>query len=172
MAHADIGESIVGSYLRHVRGCDLVLYNSFTGEAQGEIDVIGIKSSTSEVWLCEVATHTRGLQYDASAEKSRDKLRTKVDRAKAYADGVFKSHDQHFEIWSPYVPVGAMTTWMDEERERRAGERIDVDFVINQRYAAAVSELVTVARATTRTTGEDAFRMLQILTHLRGSSGL
>jgi hypothetical protein len=155
VAQSDIGESIVGSYLRHVRD-------------QGEVDVIGIRSSGSEVWLCEVATHICGLQYDKSAQKSRDKLRTKIDRAKQYADGVFASHEQHFEVWSPYVPIGTMTNWMAEERVRRADDKIDVDFIINDRYADAVSELVAVAKATTKTTGEDAFRMLQILTHLRG----
>lgn len=167
---SDIGESIVGSYLRHIRECDLVLYNEFTGEKQGEIDVIGIKSGVQpEVWLCEVATHIAGLQYDASAEKSRAKLVAKINRAKSYADRLFPKHQQHFEIWSPRVPVGAMTDWMERERSRRHDQRLEVGFVINEEYTAAISELVAKACRTTKTTGEDAFRMLQILTHLRGS---
>lgn len=166
---SDIGESLVGSYLRHVRRCDLVLYNSFTGDQQGEIDLIGIRTGErQEVWLCEVATHIRGLQYSASAEKSRAKLRSKIDRAKEYADRVFEGHDHHFEVWSPYVPVGAMTTWMAEESERRRGQSLDVNFMINEDYTSAISELIASAARTTSTTGEDAFRLLQILTHVRG----
>lgn len=167
--HSDIGESIVGSYLRHVRACDLVLYNEFTGDQQGEVDVIGVKASpVPEVWLCEVATHIAGLQYDASAEKSRAKISAKIDRAKTYADRVFKAHQQHFELWSPRVPVGAMTTWMGEEQLRRQDALLEVDFIINDKYTNAVSELISAAKVSTKTTGEDAFRMLQILTHLRG----
>ena len=64
---ADIGESLVGGWLKHVQKCDLVLYNEFTGEKQGEIDVIGMKMTQEpEVWLCEVATHLEGLSYKAT----------------------------------------------------------------------------------------------------------
>lgn len=38
----EMGESLVGAYLRYAKSCDMVLYNERT-EAQGEIDVIGVR---------------------------------------------------------------------------------------------------------------------------------
>jgi hypothetical protein len=53
----DIGESIVGSYLRYLIGCEVVVYNTQTPNVQGELDVIGIKTAAPRnVWLCEVIT--------------------------------------------------------------------------------------------------------------------
>ena len=40
----DIGEDLVGDYLRLVQGCDLVAFNTRTGKAPAEIDVIGVRS--------------------------------------------------------------------------------------------------------------------------------
>lgn len=44
----DPGESLVGSYLHYIVGCQLVLHNTFTPEEQGELDVIGVQLSGSE----------------------------------------------------------------------------------------------------------------------------
>ena len=61
----EIGESIAGSYLRYIVGCEVVVYNTQTAR-QGELDVIGIRTATPrDVWLCEVATHLEGLEYGA-----------------------------------------------------------------------------------------------------------
>jgi hypothetical protein len=58
----DIGESLVGSYLRYVVGCEVVVYNTQTPNVQGELDVIALKQATPRtVWLCEVITHIRGV---------------------------------------------------------------------------------------------------------------
>jgi hypothetical protein len=50
----DIGESLVGSYLRYIGGCEVVVYNVQT-EGQGEVDVIGLRLGQPRfVWFCEV----------------------------------------------------------------------------------------------------------------------
>ena len=166
---SDVGESIVGSYLRHVEKCDLVLYNEFTGENQGEVDVIGVKvGKEPKVWLCEVATHIRGLQYRQNFDASKRTIMSKIDRARSYADRVFEGQEQRFELWSPYVPEGQMTKWMDTTSKRLSTATFKVEFVRNDDYALRVQALIDEARMTASTTGEPAFRMLQILTRVRG----
>ena len=46
----DIGESLVGSYLRYVENCDFVHYETY-GEGQGELDVLGMRLADKRVWL-------------------------------------------------------------------------------------------------------------------------
>lgn len=82
-AALDIGESFVGAYLRHVRGCSVVVYNGFLTDQQGEVDVVGIEPTQSvagnplegrTVWLCEVTTHVRGLNA-SGRKRAPEKLR-------------------------------------------------------------------------------------------------
>lgn len=86
----DIGEELVGAYLDRVLGCQVVQFNVRTGVNQAEIDVVGMKLQglrITEVWLCEVSTHTRGLggyQGDAAG-----KMLTKLTSVKAYAEAIF-----------------------------------------------------------------------------------
>jgi hypothetical protein len=164
----DVGESLVGSYLRQVRTCDLVLYNEFTGD-QGEIDVVGIKfGSRATVWLCEVATHLDGLNYGGGFAADKRKIEDKVRRALSFGARVFPDHMLKVEIWAPRVAVGQMTSWMSDFALQQSEQGRDVTFVVNGDYAAAVQELLDVARRSTSTTSEPAFRLLQILTHVRG----
>jgi hypothetical protein len=62
---ADLGESLVGAYLRHIEGCSIVFYNSFFSDQQGEIDVVGVKPAQDgeprTAYLCEVTTHIDGM---------------------------------------------------------------------------------------------------------------
>ncbi len=60
----EMGEYLVGAYLRHVEGCDRVDYNvHFPGggeEGLKELDVIGYNYPKRTVFLCEVTTqHSR-----------------------------------------------------------------------------------------------------------------
>jgi hypothetical protein len=61
----DIGESLVGAYMRHVEQCSIVIYNSFFADQQGEVDVVAVKpgkpDEPSTVYLCEVTTHIDGM---------------------------------------------------------------------------------------------------------------
>lgn len=167
----EMGESIVGAYLRQVRGCDLVLYNERTG-GMSELDVIGIKRGyTDRVWLCEVATHLEGLQY-GNAAQNEAKISAKIVAAQSYASRVFGADEHIFELWCPRVGIGKNTEWMERMSTAQAAQGITVDFIYNERYAAALQELIEKSRDFTSETGEPAFRMLQIMTHLKGTVSL
>jgi hypothetical protein len=63
-AMEDMGENLVGAYMRQVRGCRTVAFNTFLPWGQGEIDVIGVKSGEPvQVWLAGVAVHLDSLNY-------------------------------------------------------------------------------------------------------------
>jgi hypothetical protein len=44
----EIGESLVAAYLRHVRGCELILTNVHLSGVQGELDVLGVERGTPQ----------------------------------------------------------------------------------------------------------------------------
>ena len=76
----DIGEDLVGAYLREVIGCPVVQFNVRTGTAQGEIDVVGLKmqgAQISEAWLVRYPRtlvdwgDTRATRRARSATRSR-----------------------------------------------------------------------------------------------------
>ena len=52
----DIGESIVGAWLKEVAKCEFVEYGVKT-ENQGEIDVVGLSLQCDRAYLCEAVTH-------------------------------------------------------------------------------------------------------------------
>ena len=64
MSTSDIGEGLVGAYMRYIEGCPIVLYNSFLADQQGEVDVVAVKpshpGSAREVFLCEVTMPSLG----------------------------------------------------------------------------------------------------------------
>lgn len=87
------------------------------------------------------------------------KVRTKMASARAYADAIYPNADVTVEVWSPVVPSGLVSQLVG-----CGGE-----LVVNQRFADCVQELLNQARASTKLSGDDAFRLLQLLTHLRGA---
>ena len=54
---ANVGEILVGDYLRIKHDCDFIDYNVYTRDSQGEIDVVGIDNKLKKVYVCEVAIH-------------------------------------------------------------------------------------------------------------------
>jgi hypothetical protein len=169
---ADIGESLVGSYLRYVVGCEVVVYNTHTPTVQGELDVIGLKHGEPRtVWLCEVITHIRGVLYGSGYAATIAKIRDKVGRARDFAAVTFPGDVHRYEIWSPIVPSGAVRQF-DELAEAFSSEELDVEFIVNDRYTARVQELVNHARGSSKATNEPAYRLLQILARLRGGINL
>jgi len=156
----EIGESLVGAYLRHVRGCHTVAYNAYLPHEQGEIDVIGIAGAGEDqkVWIAEVAIHLDDLNYGGNA-KSVETVRRKVDRAVRYARDVYNEDSPTVEFWSPRVPPGVV-------RGLDAFE--DITLVLNQEFTRRVNELALIASGTTKQFGDEAFRFLQVLTHLVG----
>jgi len=166
----DIGESLVGAYLRHVVGCDVVTYNSFFADRQGEVDVVAIKTGTPRtIWLCEVTTHIGGMLITSRGDRAQEViLREKMERLHAFAEATFPDDDHGYEWWSPRVAVGKLTDVMHEiEAEWDAAGR-EMRFVMNESYTERIRELVANAAKNSSTTNEPAYRMLQMLTRLRG----
>lgn len=160
----DVGEYIVGAYLKVIKKCEFIVYNErFPGggiKGLSELDVVGIDYKTSRVFLCEVTTHLRGVLYKDN-QATVEKIIQKYKLQKEYADqflGDFK--EKHFMFWSPVVPRGYITEHLDE---------IDgLEKVVNEDYTKAISELWQVASEETHEYGNSFFRIFQILTHLRG----
>ena len=159
----DIGEYIVGAYLKIIRGCDFVDYNvrSPGGGLQGlnELDVVGLNFSKKLAYLCEVTTHIRGLLIKdkrTTVETTRMKYEKQKEYATKHLPGFPK---RHFMFWSPVVPKGYIT----EGLEKIEG----LELCINAKYAQCIDELKQKAGELTNDVGNPFFRMLQILEHLR-----
>lgn len=164
----DIGESLVGAYLRHIVGCQVVVYNSFFADRQGEIDVVGLEHGERRTaWLCEVTTHIGGMDLRRGSSTAEQILVNKLERLVDFATETFPDDHHRFEWWSPRVASGLAETMISLEAEWEARER-DLRFVINQAYTARIRELVEHAAEYPSTTNEPAYRMLQVLTRLRG----
>lgn len=164
----DIGESLVAAYLRHVRECGLILSNIYLSGEQGELDVVGLETSPMQrVWLCEVTTHTRGMNNPSKRPAAR-RVTEKIERAVRFAAETFPNAEPHFEVWSPVVRSGLVGE-LEDVAATFSGRGIQLSLVVNGAYTDRIQELVDRAREKSETTGDDAFRMLQILTRLRGT---
>jgi hypothetical protein len=160
-----MGESLVGAYMRQVRGCHTIAYNTFLPWGQGELDVIGValpeNGGRVRVWLAEVAVHLEGLNY-GGYHQTAEKVAAKVAAAQRYAQLIYPEADTVVELWSPVVPSGLVTLL----------EPVVPHLVVNATFTARVEELLGKAAGATRMSGDPAFRLLQVLTHLRGAKDL
>ncbi|HEV7616169.1 MAG TPA: hypothetical protein VGO36_08060 [Solirubrobacterales bacterium] len=168
MSTSDIGESLVGAYMRHVEKCSIVTYNNFFPDRQGEIDVVAVrpakkKRAARTVFLCEVTIHIDGMDAEMAA-----RVPGKMERLREFAESTFPGEDHVFQWWSPRVPKGPRTTAFEDLKQSWAAEGRAFEPIFNEDFTARMVELVESARGTSSTTGEPAYRMLQILTHLRG----
>ncbi len=159
----EIGEYIVGAYLKEILGCDFVDYNVRPPggglEGLGELDVIGLDLGNRTAYLCEVTTHIRGLLYKSNQD-SVERVRKKHLRQRKYARKHLQDFDTiHCMFWSPVVPHGYLT----ENLAKIEG----LELTINAQYKACVDELRAKARTATHDTGNVFFRTLQILERLR-----
>ena len=157
----DIGESLVGAYMRQVRGCHTVAFNTHLPQ-QGELDVVGVANGAhgAEVWLAEVAIHLDGLNYGGGTNlQTVDKVAQKVAAARAYAAQVYQDVTPTVELWSPVVPARLVA----------ALASVEVDLIVNADFTARLNELAGLASQHSTLTGDDAYRFLQLLTHLRGN---
>jgi hypothetical protein len=163
MISTSIGEYVVGAHLKLIRECDFVDYNvSAPGgglEGLNEMDVLGLDMSQKTAYLCEVATHIRGLDYGGNKDTVK-KIKEKHESQREYA-GNHLTNFENFEymFWSPYVPVGYMT----DELAKVDG----LNLVINEDYSEHLEELGRLAGETTHNTNNPVFRMLQIMEHTR-----
>ena len=163
MIKTDIGEYVVGAYLKIIKKCDIVDYNVRPPggglEGLNELDVVGLDFKNKTACLCEVTTHIRGVLYKDNIT-TVNKINIKYERQKEYANKYLSSFPKrYFMFWSPVVPKGYIT----EELEKIDG----LDLIINNRYAQRIDELREKAKELTNDVGNPFFRMLQILEHLR-----
>ena len=187
MIQTQIGELIVGAYLRIVNDCELVSYNQRSKEAgqQMEIDVLGVESTNGEqtVYACEVVTHIRGSLYSGSPDEdgwwseygndsyqhSLERIWHKFEEDRNLVTDVFNDAEEYrFQFWSPYVSEGHLTNGLEEMAEQfddEYGEEIDL--VVNGKYSERVETLRERASETKKSYDEPAFRFFQILEHMQ-----
>jgi len=159
----DIGEYIVGAYLKVIRECDFVDYNVRPpgGKLEGlnEMDVVGLDFKNGTAYLCEVTTHIRGLLYK-NKEETISRIKAKHERQKIYATKYLSNFPKkHFMFWSPVVSRGYLTEELSKIK--------DIELIINKEYTSCVDELTKKAKELTHDAVNPFFRMLQILGHLK-----
>ena len=161
--NTEMGEYLVGAYLKQIEKCDVVDYNVREpgGGLAGlnELDVVGFRFHDRAAFLCEVTTHIRGLYYGASIEETLQKVRDKFKNQQDYAKRHFRNFEHTYMFWSPNVPKGRLLYGLKD---------IDrLQLVINGDYKAAVEELRDKARKEKQPTQNPAYRLLQILESVR-----
>lgn len=159
-----VGEELVGAYLKVIEQCDVISYNARPkgGGLEGleELDVVGLRFGDSTAFLCEVTTHIGGILYKDNRTTVR-RITEKHERQRKYARRDLKNFENtRFQFWSPNVPRGYVT-------EHLAALEPGLELVINGEYARRVERLREAARERKNNEGNDVFRLLQILEHLR-----
>jgi hypothetical protein len=160
--NTEMGEYIVGACLKLLKECDFVDYNVRRpgGGLAGlnEIDAVGLNFKSKTAYLCEVTTHLDGLLYK-DAKTTVERIRRKHNNLIDYAKGYLSGSTPHFMFWSPVVRESIAV-----ELKKIEG----LELVINNDYTAYVGRLQALAKKGTHGTGNPAFRVFQILEHLRG----
>ena len=184
------GELLVGSYLRLIEKCELVMYNQRSHEEgnQLEIDVIGVDNTEEGeqvVYTCEVVTHIDGLLYPGTPNTDRwteygndgyqhtlERLWQKFNADREYVIDLFDADSYVFQFWSPVVRGNRDEKYlltglydMADEFEEETGAELEL--VINEEYTERMEALREKAGETEKDYGELGFRILQILEHLR-----
>jgi Holliday junction resolvase-like predicted endonuclease len=162
----DIGESLIGSYFKYVMGCKIVVYNVHYDNEQGEIDVVAFGEQGQKVYLCEVITHIRGTLYGKGYDETIKRIRNKIERAVRFAEQEFSGRTYEFQVWTPVVPSGLAKKLKEEELYFR-NKGINLVIVLNEEYSYKIEQLKNEARKRTHSTDEPAFRLLQILEHIK-----
>ncbi len=169
----NIGETLVGDYLKVVLGCDFVEFNLYTPDVQGEIDVVGINAKKREIFICEVATHlVTGLRYVNPKEKTSDNMDRFVKKFTKninYANKYFPEYQKRFMLWSPIVKkakAGAKFNQTDDitkiQAEVLKGHKVDIEVISNQKYWDCLERLRDYARKETKELKSPVLRLFQI----------
>ena len=170
----NVGEQLVSSYLRHIRGCDFIDTNVYA-EAQGEIDVLGLNLMAKKVYVCEVAIHlTTGLQYTQNARPNNvAKLTDKFSKDIEYARTHLNEYEHHFMFWSPIVknsrgkPEYNQIQHIRDIRtniEQRYG--VQIEWIVNDRFQECLRELRDYAKTETKALQCPLMRLMQVEEHL------
>jgi hypothetical protein len=169
----NIGESLVGDYLKVILGCDFVEFNLYTPDVQGEIDVVGINAKGKKIYICEVATHlVTGLMYVNQKEKTPEnvvRFVKKFTKNIEYADKYFADYEKVFMLWSPIIKnqkTGAKFNQTDDIAKIKAEifERfqVDIQVVCNQKYMDCINQLRHYAGTETKELKSPVLRLFQI----------
>ncbi|ERG92787.1 MAG: hypothetical protein J07HQW1_02835 [Haloquadratum walsbyi J07HQW1] len=187
MIQTQIGEVIVGAYLRVINDCELVSYNQRSKEAgrQMELDVLGVKSTNGKqtVYACGVVTHIRGSLYSGSPDEegwwskygntsyqhSLECIFHKFEEDYDLVTSVFDDAEEYkFHFWSPYVSEGHLTDGLEEMTQQFENDYDEsIELIINGEYTKRVRELRERASENKNGYDELAFRFFQILEHMR-----
>jgi hypothetical protein len=159
---SEIGEYIVGAYLRIILGCEFISYNvrRLEGSTRGlnEIDVIGLDLDNNTAYLCEVTTHIRGLLYKDN-QTTIERIKKKYKNLKDYAKEYLPHFEIHYMFWSPIVSEGYLTDNLINIK--------GLELIINSDYTKCVNELRERAKIMSNDSCNPFFRTLQILERLK-----
>ena len=170
-----VGEEICGDYLKYILNCDFVSYNVTNPDIQGEIDVVGIDLEKKIIYICEVATHTGGLQYVKDRRPNDySKLLSKFKKDITYAKKYFKGYSTIIPMfWSPIVRLSSerakyrIIDELDKLRDQiKKDYNLELDLIINEKYAEAISRLKDVALKETSKFNSPVMRVFQIEKYL------
>lgn len=162
----EVGESIVGSYLRFFESCEIIEYNLITPEEVdkfGEIDVVGINFLSKKVFLCEVITHIHTMNY-GSRDITTQKIKQKLIRNIKLANTLFPDWEISHMVWAPAVGQSQEKDLLEAISDIKDNKIV---FVFNEDYSSKVLLLVEKATNDIRDYKEPFLRSLQILTHLK-----
>jgi hypothetical protein len=182
MQQPQIGESLVGAYLRIVEECQFVTYNRKDPDKnQSDTDVVALKTDEEDqtIYGCEVVTHLDGPRYRTSkdssdwdefnsyAETFRD-LEDKFETTFEFVSDLWPDADSvELQFWSPVVPGEIRPKGLEEFQRRFSAEHgIEIDMVYNEKYAKRLGKLQREANNETSSHDEPAFRFLQVLEHV------
>lgn len=68
-----------------------------------------MKSRPREVYFADVTTHLGGMTYGGN-KPTMEKIKNTLARAQKFAAERFENYERYYEIWSPEVAEGQMTT--------------------------------------------------------------
>jgi len=176
----NIGEEIVGEYLKIILGCDFIEYNFYTPGVQGEIDVVGINAAKKRLYICEVATHLiTGLQYVKERQPDNvDRFVKKFKKGVEYASKYFPDYEKHFMLWSPIVknqgPTAKHNQTGDIQKIQaliRSKCGVEIEPIVNKDYLRCLDDLRTYARKETKELKSPVLRLMQIEEKLKAHVG-
>ena len=165
----DIGEEIVGTWLKEVARCEFVEYGVKT-QHQGEIDVVGLSLENDRAYICEAATHVHGLWYGDTTNANALKLVDKFARAIGWAEQHLRRFPSRtYMLWTPVVKGSRLNARLDQAKsvqraKQQIRERFDIDLevVSNKSYKEKLAELRAIALKTTSNPSSPVLRLMQI----------
>ena len=167
----NVGEQLVGDYLRVKENCDFIDYNVYTKDVQGEIDVSGINNTDKNVFICAVAIHlSTGLQYTKNKRPDTGpRFIAKFSKNIEYTRKYFEGYAQEFMLWSPivkdskgkieYNQKAHLKSAVDEIKNKYA---VNINLMINEKFSEAIAALRTHAAETSEELKSPVLRLLQI----------